>query len=272
MARIRTIKPDFFRHEELYKAEKETGLPLRVAFPGLWTVADREGLFKWKPSQIKLDILPFDDVDIDEVLEKLRYYGFIIKYEIDGKQFGFIPSFKDHQVINAREAASKIPQPDASLQLHVITMTREVHAHGEGKGRERKEYTRVADVACKVFAKDYKIPTQRMPAEANFYKDIDIQTERLLEVFEPDKAIEQVKAYMYHCRATDRKLIGTAHKLSETILSADWVRLNNPEARGPDNEFKEAEVNKQNWKPEAWKAHYSNEILFNPKFKQHFGL
>ena len=32
MARIRTIKPDFFRHYDLYQAEKETGLPVRLAF------------------------------------------------------------------------------------------------------------------------------------------------------------------------------------------------------------------------------------------------
>ena len=42
MARIRTIKPEFFRHADLYEAERETGLPLRLAFAGLWTAADRE--------------------------------------------------------------------------------------------------------------------------------------------------------------------------------------------------------------------------------------
>ena len=36
MARIRTIKPDMFRHEGLFQAESQTGLPLRVAFPGLF--------------------------------------------------------------------------------------------------------------------------------------------------------------------------------------------------------------------------------------------
>jgi hypothetical protein len=34
MARIRTIKPEFFRHGGLFDAEIETGLPLRVAFAG----------------------------------------------------------------------------------------------------------------------------------------------------------------------------------------------------------------------------------------------
>ena len=45
MARIRTIKPEFFRHEGLYELEQETGFAIRVAFAGLWTACDREGRF-----------------------------------------------------------------------------------------------------------------------------------------------------------------------------------------------------------------------------------
>jgi hypothetical protein len=69
LARIRTIKPEFFRHADLYEAEKETGLPLRLAFAGLWTAADREGRFKWRPRELKLDCLPHDDVDFSRVLD-----------------------------------------------------------------------------------------------------------------------------------------------------------------------------------------------------------
>jgi hypothetical protein len=70
MARIRTIKPEFFRHADLYEAEKETGLPLRLAFAGLWTAADREGRFKWRPRELKLDCLPHDEVDFHACLTR----------------------------------------------------------------------------------------------------------------------------------------------------------------------------------------------------------
>jgi hypothetical protein len=33
MSRIRTIKPDFFTHEDLFDAEQESGLPLRLTMP-----------------------------------------------------------------------------------------------------------------------------------------------------------------------------------------------------------------------------------------------
>ena len=62
MARIRTVKPDLFRHEELLEAEHHFKLPLRLAFIGLFTTCDREVLFRWRPRQLKLDILPYDEI------------------------------------------------------------------------------------------------------------------------------------------------------------------------------------------------------------------
>jgi len=148
MARIRTIKPDFFRHEGLFELEKETGLPLRVAFAGLWTAADREGRFKWRPRQLKLDALPFDEIDFSRVLDALTTRGHIVKYVVNGEEFGFIPSWNDHQVINNREAASDLPEPTKE-SIESSTSTREarvnnatatplVHAPVEGKGKEGK--------------------------------------------------------------------------------------------------------------------------------------
>jgi len=142
MARIRTIKPNFFRHTRLYRAERESGLPLRVAFAGLWTAADREGRFEWEPDVLKLDCLPFDPVDFSAVLEALRVNGHIIKYEHQDRWYGYIPSWHEHQVVNLREAKSMIPAPTPEGELPIDALQRtctHVHARGEGKGREGKE-------------------------------------------------------------------------------------------------------------------------------------
>ena len=148
MARIRTVKPEFFRHEGLYELERECGMPMRVAFAGLWTAADREGRFKWAPKTLKLDCLPFDECDFSRVLDALATRGFIVKYAIDGREFGFIPSWAEHQVINNRESESVLPEPTES-SIESTTSTREprvtlasvtplVQVQGEGKGREGK--------------------------------------------------------------------------------------------------------------------------------------
>lgn len=140
MSRIRTIKPGFFKNAELYDAEAGTGLPLRVAYAGLWTVADREGRFKWKPREIKTDVLPYDNCDMAEVLNALASRNFIFKYKCAGEDYGYIPKFKEHQHVNPRESLSTIPSPDdADQDLHVqkkkrdATRTRQHPARGEGK-------------------------------------------------------------------------------------------------------------------------------------------
>lgn len=115
MPRIRTIKPEFFKHFDLYELEKESGYPCRIAYVGLWCVSDREGRFKWRPQELKLDILPHDDLDFSRVLDALLSRGFIRKYEIDEKTYGWIPSFSMHQVINNRERPSSLPSPDEFL-------------------------------------------------------------------------------------------------------------------------------------------------------------
>ena len=157
MGRIRTVKPDLFTHSDLFDAEKETGLPLRLAFIGLFTCCDREGRFKWKPRELKIAVLPYDDVDFSRVLHALHTRGFLVRYACQGREFGAIPTFSDHQVINNRESASKLPDPMVSEVLEPAATPentgdaprvddacptrapRDEHAaSGEGKGREGK--------------------------------------------------------------------------------------------------------------------------------------
>jgi len=145
--RIRSIKPEFFHHEGLFEAELETKLPIRVAFAGLWCIADREGRFKWEPRRIGVQVLPYDGVDFSRVLDALTTRGFVFKYRVDDECFGWIPSFLKHQVINNRESQSILPDPEGNIEETPINTDeidacptrapRDDHAgQGEGKGRE----------------------------------------------------------------------------------------------------------------------------------------
>lgn len=111
MARIRTVKPQLFRHEELFELEKESKLPLRVAWMGLFTVVDRDGRFEWKPKILKLDILPWDNLDFANVLNALEKGGLIKRYQVDGKTYGFIPTWHRHQTVHHTEVRSRLPEP-----------------------------------------------------------------------------------------------------------------------------------------------------------------
>lgn len=111
MGRIRTVKPELFRHAELFELERSTGFPIRTAFAGLFTACDREGRFRWKPRELKLDVLPYDQLDFADVLDAMNRAGFIVKYEHGNKVFGCIPTWNDHQVVNNKECASRFPGP-----------------------------------------------------------------------------------------------------------------------------------------------------------------
>jgi hypothetical protein len=113
--RARGLKPGFFKNETL------GGLPplARILYEGLWCLADREGRLEDRPARVKAEVLPYDDVEIKELLELLAAKDFIIRYERDGGAYIWIPTFRLHQNPHHREPPSKIPpfagKPRASL-------------------------------------------------------------------------------------------------------------------------------------------------------------
>lgn len=114
MPRIRNTKPEFFRHEGLQDLEvSNPGKYPMLVFSGLWTQADKNGVFPWKPRSLKLDILPFLPFEMADTLELLAGAGFIERFDHDGEQYGYILKFQAHQVIShkERDTPSKFPAP-----------------------------------------------------------------------------------------------------------------------------------------------------------------
>lgn len=107
MARARNLKPDFFRDAELV----ECPFWMRLLFAGLWTVADRDGRLVDRPKQIKMDLFPADDVDIESGLSELATRRFIVRYEVGGARYIQIVNFGKHQNPHIKEPASAIPAP-----------------------------------------------------------------------------------------------------------------------------------------------------------------
>lgn len=113
MPRIRSIKPDFFKSEDV------SALPLRarLTWIGLWTHCDDHGRYKDSARLIKGDIWSLDDVslrDIDEDLAGLEAERRIARYEVDGKRFLAIVNWHAHQAIN-RPSKPRYPGPPVPL-------------------------------------------------------------------------------------------------------------------------------------------------------------
>lgn len=119
MARIRTVKPSFFRHEELQELEVQNpGSYIMLVFQGIWTLSDSKGRFLYKPRQMKLDILPFIPFDFESTLKILEMNGFIEVYEVDGVKYGRVPTFLEHQRLTGKESleGEKYPDPNGETE------------------------------------------------------------------------------------------------------------------------------------------------------------
>lgn len=93
MARIRSIHPSFFTDEACVSCSALA----RLLYIGLWTDADDQGLFEWKPLQIKMRLLPGDNVDAGSLLEELVAAGLIAKFTTGEKRLGAIKDFRSYQ-------------------------------------------------------------------------------------------------------------------------------------------------------------------------------
>jgi hypothetical protein len=105
VARIRTIKPEFFTSEDIVAMS-----PLaRLLYVALWCEADKEGRLVWKPKTFKMRYLPADDCSIEALCDELTGSGMVKLY---GSGYAWIPGFSRHQHVNPRESASDIPAPE----------------------------------------------------------------------------------------------------------------------------------------------------------------
>lgn len=134
MARIRTIKPEFFTSEDIVQLSPFA----RLLYIALWCEADRDGRMLWKPRTFKMRYLPADDIDIAALCDEIVNAGLVVLY---GDGLAYIPKFSLHQHINPRETKSQLPTPDdsrvddASLTRHDAKVTH----REEGKGKEGVE-------------------------------------------------------------------------------------------------------------------------------------
>lgn len=155
MSRIRSIKPQFFTSEDIVRLS-----PLaRLLYIAVWCEADKEGRLVWRPRTLKMRYLPGDDCDIDALCGELTDAGVVRLY---GDGLAYVPSFAEHQHINPRESASKLPQPpvdndasrrvgtraDQELTGQFQNCTHREEGKGrEGKGREDASATRDASLS-----------------------------------------------------------------------------------------------------------------------------
>jgi hypothetical protein len=140
MARIRTVKPDFYKNEAL------SALPeaVHLLAGALLNYADDEGYFNANPMLVKAECFPLREpsVSVHEGLSELCRIGYLrLGTGQDGKRYGHVVKFSEHQRIN-RKTPSKISPMlihwDRSVSPHA-QLSEVVTLEGKGKEEEKKE-------------------------------------------------------------------------------------------------------------------------------------
>ena len=157
MARIRTIKPEFFTSEDIVSLSPMA----RLFYIALWCEADREGRLVWNPRTFKLRYFPGDDVSIDDLANELLDRKLITLYDVNADVYGEILTFKKHQAINNRESCSEIPP-----RVSDACVTRESGRKEGRKGRNNKSFDASQAMPNLVPPPDPVSPPAENPPEA----------------------------------------------------------------------------------------------------------
>ncbi len=112
MARIRSLHPGQWFDEEFVSCT----FPARLLALALRSMADDQGVFEWKPVQIKMQALPADTIEVGPLLEELLGNNQIQRFESGGKAYGAIRNFRKWQ----RPEKPKVVHPlPANLRRYV---------------------------------------------------------------------------------------------------------------------------------------------------------
>ena len=105
MSRIRSIHPGIWTDEQFVSLSSFA----RLLFIGIWNECDDKGLFPWSPLQMKMRVLPADNVDASALMAELEANDCIRRYEIGGKSYGAVRNF------------AKFQRPKAPNDIHPAT-------------------------------------------------------------------------------------------------------------------------------------------------------
>lgn len=115
MARIRSVKPEFWVDRSFVR--KVPNRDARMLYMALWNLADEHARLMGDPAYIKGQAFPYAEDDdltpkvIDALLDTLAEAGRVLRYEVDGDPYLFLPRLAKHQRLESAKVPSRLPPP-----------------------------------------------------------------------------------------------------------------------------------------------------------------
>lgn len=111
MARIRSIKPEFFSSP----SAAACSFPARLLYIAMWTIADDWGVGEANPKMLAAEAFPFDEISSKEVpclCKEIADNFEVVFYEVKGRSYFQILNWDEHQVTQ-RRAKRRYPTSDS---------------------------------------------------------------------------------------------------------------------------------------------------------------
>lgn len=137
MARIRSIKPEFWESESVGRLSRDA----RLLFIGLWSSADDEGRFRAHPRLLASGLFAYDEDAVRAVpkwLGELEREGCVQLYQAGEDRFGCIPKWDKHQKID-RPSPSRLPAPPPREPSRAIAEPSRALVIGAGSREQGEE-------------------------------------------------------------------------------------------------------------------------------------
>lgn len=223
MARIRTLKPEFFKHEDLSALPAETHL-LAAA---LLNYADDEGYFNANPALIRAECCPLreDSAKVPESLRSLQSVGYLSLGRGDnGRAYGRIVNFTAHQRVS-HPTKSKISElsitwePLASPPENFRKPPEPLRPEGKGTGKgtgNREGNTTAASRPAREAPAEFEELRSIYPRRAGnqpWARARKAANARLREGHTWDEILEGARRYAVFCR-------GSGKEHTETVMQA----------------------------------------------------
>lgn len=124
MARMRSVKPEFWSDQDLAHLSRDT----RLLYIGLWNLADEHSRLRGDPRYVKGQLFPYDDDltpdDIDKMLCRLADDGKAVRYTISGAAYLFLPNLARHQRLETDKVPSRLPGPPDADEPEPVSPSR----------------------------------------------------------------------------------------------------------------------------------------------------
>lgn len=111
MARIRSIKPEFWTSENIVECSPIA----RLLFVGMWCFCDDAGTHPASAKRLKMEVFPgdsFSDEDILGWIEELKQATLLVEYTVDGKVYWNVTGWQHQKIERPTVRYPKLPKFD----------------------------------------------------------------------------------------------------------------------------------------------------------------